>query len=305
MYLESFTLPIYQEEELLSKRASHNGEVYGYIDNPYPCGIFSQKDLSEICFKKITVFYGGNGSGKSTILNLIAQKLELNRIAPFNMSEMTESYVAACEYELGYDDEGFRHRIPDGSRIITSDDIFDYMLTVRTNNNEIGENKEEARADYDRLKYSESIRFSGLDDYEEFRLQVLARRRSVTRRKFIRRTAGEETELNSNGETALKYFKTKLKSEKLYLLDEPENSMSPKTQLELVDMISHLARLCDCQFIIATHSPFLLAMDNTKIYNLDAVPVISQNWWELESMKKYYEFFKKYSHLFENANSIF
>lgn len=61
---------------------------------------------------------------------------------------MFESYVENCEYTLGYDDEGFEYRIPNGSRIITSDDIFDYMLTVRTNNNEISENKEIAKEEW-------------------------------------------------------------------------------------------------------------------------------------------------------------
>lgn len=52
--------------------------------------------------------------------------------------------------------------------------------------------------------------------------------------------------------------------------------------------------------IIATHSPFLLAMDNAKIYDLDSNPVEVKDWWELENTKIYYEFFKKHSNLFEN-----
>ena len=142
MYLEKFTLPIKKEELLLKTRAAHNGGFGGYIDNPYPCGLFAEKQLKEIRFGKITVFYGGNGSGKSTLLNLIAEKLQLNRIAPYNTGEMFSAYVKNCTYSLGNDEEGFPYRIPNGSRIITSDDIFDYMLTVRTNNNEISESKE-------------------------------------------------------------------------------------------------------------------------------------------------------------------
>lgn len=80
MYLEKFTLPIDEESIILQKRAQKNGGVYGYVDNPYPCGLFGNKELYEIGFKKITIFYGGNGSGKSTLLNLIAEKLRLNRI---------------------------------------------------------------------------------------------------------------------------------------------------------------------------------------------------------------------------------
>lgn len=300
MYLESFKLPIDKEERMLAVRAAQNGGEHGYIDNPYPCGIFSPKEFREVDFATTTIFYGGNGSGKSTLLNLIAEKLELNRIAPFNSGEMFAAYVDNCEYELGFDDEGFRYRIPNGSRIITSDDIFDYMLTVRTNNGEISENKEFAKDEWASLRFGPTIRFSGLDDYEAMRTQLLARSKTVSRRQFIRRTVGDEVKLNSNGETALRYFESKLKNDTLYCLDEPENSMSPKTQLELVGMLEEMARYCGCQFIIATHSPFLLAFKNAKIYNLDADPVTVQNWWELENTRIYYEFFKKHQDLFED-----
>ena len=300
MYLERFTLPIDQEQELLNERAMHNSPKVPYIDNPYPCGLFDEKELYEIFFRNITIFYGGNGSGKSTLLNLIAQKLELNRIAPFNSGEMIESYVGACEYELGYDDEGFRHRVPNGSRIITSDDIFDYMLTVRTNNNEIGEKKEDAREGWAALKFGDTVKFNGLEDYEALRLQVLARTKSVSRRKFIRRTAGEEVKLNSNGETALRYFESKLKNDTLYCLDEPENSLSPLLQQELAQLLADKARYCGCQLIIATHSPFLLALDGARIYDLDSSPVEIRKWWELDNVKIYYDFFKKSRELFED-----
>ena len=254
MYLDRFVLPINKERRMLEDRMEHNGgPKFGYIDNPYPCGLFSSKGLREINFDKVTIFYGGNGSGKSTLLNLIATKLELNRIAPFNSSEMFSTYAYECEYEIGYDDEGFQHRIPNGSRIITSDDVFDYMLTVRTNNMEIAENVENARDDWGKLRYGETIRFNSLDDYDNLRMQILARSKSVSRRQFIKRTVGEEVKLNSNGETALEYFNKKIKNDTLYCLDEPENSLSPRLQIKLVEMLESLARYNGCQFIIATH----------------------------------------------------
>ena len=298
MYLERFTLPINMEDDLLADRAAENGGPYGYVDNPYPCGLFAEKDLFEIGFKKITILYGGNGSGKSTLLNLIAEKLKLNRIAPYNSSEMFASYVENCEYSLGHDDEGFEHRIPNGSRIITSDDIFDYMLTVRTNNNEIIESKETAKDEWANLKFGETVKFSGMQDYEALRLQVLARKKSVSRRQFIRKTVGNEVKLNSNGETALQYFEQKLKNDTFYCLDEPENSMSPKMQLELVKMLEEMARYCGCQFVIATHSPFLLALDGARIYDLDSRPAEIREWWELENTRTYFDFFEKNRHLF-------
>lgn len=107
-----------------------------------------------------------------------------------------------------------------------------------------------------------------------------------------------EVKLNSNGETALSYFEAKLKNDTLYCLDEPENSMSPKMQLELMKMLENMARFCGCQFIIATHSPFLLSLKGARIYDLDASPVDIRNWWELENTKIYYEFFSRYKNLF-------
>ncbi len=299
IYLESFTLPIRQEEKLLERKMAQNGGPLGYIDNPYPCFLFAGKGLEEVWFRRVTILYGGNGSGKSTLLNLIAGKLELNRIAPGNTGEMFDLYTQHCRYTLGEDDEGFPLRIPSGSRIITSDDVFDYMLTLRTNNLDIAENKLDARQDWSELRYGRTVKLQGMEDYEALRAQVLARRKSVSRREFIRRTAGQEAITRSNGETALAYFEDKLKPDTLYCLDEPENSLSPKLQLQLVELLDELSRLCGCQFIIATHSPFLLALPGARIYDLDTMPVEPREWWQLENTRTYFDFFNKHRHLFE------
>ena len=299
MYLETFTLPIEQEEDLIRTRMYENGGALGYIDNIYPCEIFNHKRLKEIAFSRVTVFYGGNGCGKSTLLNLIAAKLGLNRVAPFNSSELFDAYAQRCTYTCGTDEEGFALRIPNGSRIITSDDVFDYMLAVRGNNSEIGETIEQGREEYARIKFGDNVVLHGMEDYEALRLQVQARRKTLSRRKFLQRYAGTEVKLNSNGETALEYFRDKLRNDTLYCLDEPENSMSPETQQELARMLEEAVRFCGCQIVLATHSPFLLAMPGARIYDLDAAPVTIKNWWELENTRTYYAFFQKHRHLFE------
>ncbi len=298
IYLYRFMLPIDKEEKMVNDQAWQNGGNFGYVDNAYPCGIFDKKELSEIIFSKVTIFYGGNGSGKSTLLNLIANRLELNRVAPFNSGELFDRYKESCEYVLGHDEEGFALRIPSGSRIITSDDVFDYMLAMRAQNEDISEGKIAAKEQYAELKYGQSVKFKSMDDYDKMREQILARSRSVSRRQFIRRTAGQEVELGSNGETALAYFERKIKSKTLYCLDEPENSLSPAMQLELVKLLEKRAGEEECQFIMATHSPFLLAMQGAKVYNLDANPAQVSPWWELENVRIYYEFFKKHGALF-------
>lgn len=298
IYIDRFVLPIDEEEDIIGAVMARNGGMYGYIDNPYPCRVFPEKELKEIFFRPVTIFYGGNGSGKSTLLNLIGEKAGLKRVAPHNSGETFDLYVEKCGMTMAEDDCGERCAIPEGSRIITSDDVFDYMLTLRTGNDEITESKTRVREDYASLKYGKNIRFTGMDVYEEYRMQVMSRKRSVSRRAFIREMAGSETALHSNGETALRYFEERLENDTLYCLDEPENSMSPKLQLELVKIIAEMSRLCGCQFIIATHSPFLLAMDGARIIDLDSRPARYRNWWELENCRTYFEFFDKHRHLF-------
>ena len=82
-------------------------------------------------------------------------------------------------------------------------------------------------------------------------------------------------------------------------MDEPENSLSPKMQIKLVSMLQEMSRCCGCQFIIATHSPFILSINGARIYDLDEVPVDIKKWWELENPRIYFEFFEKNRRFFE------
>ena len=100
---------------------------------------------------------------------------------------------------------------------------------------------------------------------------------------------------HSNGESAFLYFTEKVTENALFLLDEPENSLSPAKQQELVKFIEDSARFFGCQFVIATHSPFVLAIRGAKIYDLDEEPVDVKRWTELENVRAYYDFFKKHA----------
>lgn len=103
----------------------------------------------------------------------------------------------------------------------------------------------------------------------------------------------------SNGESAYRYFTEKIGENALYLLDEPENSLSPERQLELMQLIEDSSRFFGCQFIISTHSPFLLSLRGAKIYDLDENPPKVKRWTELKNVRIYYEFFKNHADKFE------
>ncbi len=119
--------------------------------------------------------------------------------------------------------------------------------------------------------------------------------------KYVRDTIGNNVIEHSNGESALQYFSEKIKDDGLYLLDEPENSLLPQRQLELLEFIQNSARFFGCQFIIATHSPFLLALKGARIYDLDESPVDIKKWTELEGVRTYFDFLKSIKMSFEKC----
>ena len=75
--------------------------------------------------------------------------------------------------------------------------------------------------------------------------------------------------VKSHGQSHMKFFETRFKRKGLYLLDEPENALSPKMQLELLRLLRQFSTRGDAQFIIATHSPILLACPDAEIFSFD------------------------------------
>jgi len=181
--------------------------------------------------------------------------------------------------------------IPENSRIITSDDVFDYMLNIRNLNEGIDQKRETLFEEYLDAKYSH-FALKSIEDYEQ--LKKVNSARFNTQSRFVRSELIDNVREYSNGESAFKYFTEKIGENGLYILDEPENSLSPKRQMELTTFIEESARYFGCQFIISTHSPFLLAMRGAKIYNLDENPVETKLWTELENVRIYYDFFQKH-----------
>ena len=94
-------------------------------------------------------------------------------------------------------------------------------------------------------------------------------------------------------------FSERIREDALYLLDEPENSLSPERQLELARFLHDSARFYNCQFIMATHSPFLLAMPGARIYDLDSEPIATKRWTELENVRATWEFFQSHKDEFK------
>ncbi|MEZ7873209.1 MAG: AAA family ATPase, partial [Eubacteriales bacterium] len=173
---------------------------------------------------------------------------------------------------------------------------FDYMLDIRSLNEGIDRKKETLYEDHLEARHS-VFKLRGLNDYEELKKRTDARR--MTQSSFVRSQVMDNVREQSNGESALFYFRQRIEEDALYLLDEPENSLSASRQIELADYLEETVRYMGCQLIISTHSPFLLSMKGAKIYDLDARPADIKPWTELQNVRAYYDFFMKHKEVFE------
>ena len=252
----------------------------------YPFGLFRYRDLPEFYFTDITIFCGNNGSGKSSILNVIAEKLSLERNAPFNRSDFFEDYVDLCDYQLD-------RAIPKESKIITSDGVFEKVLDIRRINDGIDSKRADLIDEYiaENSPNAKPNQLRGLDDYDRWKRVSDMRNRNRSQSRFLKENLMRNIQERSNGESALSYFVDSIQENALYLLDEPENSLSPQNQLQLKYFIEDSVRNFGCQFVISTHSPFLLSLKGAHIYNIDETPPAMRRWTELDCVKVYHDFF--------------
>ena len=279
MYLTEFRFPDSDQEFSFFMEIKRT-----CYDSFYPFQVLSAIGFSRMDFEPVTILYGGNGCGKSTALNVIAGKLGLRRQTAGNSSNFFGEYLRMCSYESC-------GRIPKESCILTSDDVFDFMLDLRALNEGIDRKREEVFEEYLDAKYAD-FHFRTMADYDRLKQVNLAR--SKTQSKYVRRRLMDNVREHSNGESAFLCFTDRIRENALYLLDEPENSLSADRQLELAKFLEDSARFFGCQLVISTHSPFLLSMRGAKIYDMSENPVDVKRWTQLESVRTYYDFFKKH-----------
>lgn len=285
IYLSHFDFPSLKREQAF--RMSLQRTCY---DTIYPFFVLSRHELTRLDFEPITILYGGNGSGKTTALNIIAETLHLERDTLYNRSNFFEDYTRLCSYHLS-------ETIPQNSRIVTSDDVFDFMLNLRNLNEGIDKKRDELFEEYLDAKYAH-FQMTSLDDYEQLKKVCDARRKTTSQSRYVRSRLMGNVREQSNGESGFLYFTDKIRENGLYLLDEPENSLSPERQQELLNFLEESARFFGCQMIIATHSPFLLSIRGAKIYDFDEEVVDVKRWTDLKNVRLYYDFFKKHKNEF-------
>ena len=272
---------IYLSSFMLSNKQVKNPNIYPY-------NVFRGKNIEPFVFSPITVFYGNNGSGKSTLLNIIANRLQLNgkeyaTSNSFGIVDYCNAFSNECSYSLGEDDFGFVIKnLPGNSRYIKSEDILYEIKKIQ-----------QKQVLSDGMEYDYVQKGMTIQEAKDF----LSSKEGRKQEEYIKFAQ----EKYSNGETSMQYFEEYLQPNALYLLDEPKVSLSPSNQVLLANGINKLARLLECQFVIATHSPFMLGTLNAKIYNIDTKEYDVVKWNELENVQYFYNFFKKHEQEFEEV----
>ena len=316
VYLQNFIFPSCEtEDEFLHEY--YCGARYGnaYHVNDYPFRILSGIGMFRMDFEPLTILYGGNGSGKSTIVNILSQALQAERNSPYNSGEHMKEYVNLCSFETDmcwsgemFSDTGIRaskYHISDITHIITSDDIFKSMLQERVQreqqiykSNLLLEQMGQLRnKEWQSLSFTKRLNLETGENVSKYKKTLEMRKKSVS--QYLRDNLGQEERGLSNGENSYVYMAKIMEKEGLYILDEPENSLSPEMQLKLSDLLLFMASRNNSQIIVATHSPFLLSIPGAKIYNLDGDPACVSKYYELPTMQLYYDFFSSMSDVFE------
>ncbi len=101
---------------------------------------------------------------------------------------------------------------------------------------------------------------------------------------------GQSLMTQSHGQSIISFFKARYTIKGLYLLDEPETALSPKTQFNLLELLTKMGRAGHAQFVIATHSPILLACPDATILSFDSIPIKEVQYEETEHFKLYKDF---------------
>ncbi len=294
-YLNKFYMPSVDTEHDVLSRVKMT-----CFNNFYPFDTLPE-NFRNLEFSPLTILYGGNGCGKTTILNLIAEKLGIKRGTKINKSSFMENYLRLCCCDISEE--------PTVMKIITSDDVFSNIFLTREKNEIIDRNREDAFEFSSKCNtpgvYVRDIMYEMIGDGNWVEhvdiLSKIESARGKSKSQFVRENVRKNIIGKSNGETALDYFYTNIQEPGLYLLDEPENSLSAAYQRELAQYLFDSVRFFDAQLIIATHSPFMLSIPGANIYNLDSEEFcITDDWTSLDNMREYYSLFSEYADRFED-----
>jgi predicted ATPase len=216
----------------------------------------------------VTLLAGDNGTGKSTLLEALAVKLALPAIGRVDAARdetLANLRPLARGMTMVFD------KRPNSKFFLRSEDFFNFTLDLQ-----------KQREDLRKELAEEDTALAGSSDYaRSLALGSIAGNIHALEHRYGK----DLLESASHGESFLRLFQERLVPNGLYLLDEPEAPLSPPRQLTLYCMIKELCEEQKCQFIIATHSPILLAFEGATVYDMEQQPPAQVDWEALPGVK--------------------
>lgn len=221
----------------------------------FPFSVPAVRDLGALEFSRpVTLLVGENGSGKSTLLEGIATAVGLPTVGSVESrvdATLTAQRELAAALTLRWN-----RRVTRGF-FLRAEDFFGYTRTL-------SRMRAELLAELDDV----AVQYAGVSPWARG-LREGPIRASLA---DMERRYGVDLDANSHGQSFLKLFQNRFVPGGLYLLDEPEAPLSPQSQLGLIALMKGMLEQ-DAQFIVATHSPILLAFPGALIYSFDETPV--------------------------------
>ena len=233
----------------------------------FPFTLEIVKSLREIQFTSaVTFFVGENGSGKSTILETIACAAE--SITVGSESVRTDKSLAPLRKLAQYFRLSWTKRTRKGF-FLRAEDFFGYAKSMRQTKEEFQQELQNVKEEYKgRSKYAEALASM------PYQGQLAE----------MQRRYGDGLDSRSHGESFLTLFQSRFVAGGLYLLDEPEAALSPMRQLTFIAALKQMVQE-NSQFIIATHSPILLAFPDAQIFQFSNGAIRRVQYNELEHVQ--------------------
>lgn len=211
----------------------------------------------------VTFFVGENGTGKSTLLEAIAANIGSIRVGDKSMDtddEMLPARALAKQIRLSWKIKTRR------GMFLRAEDFITYTKHLSNIREEMEAEIIQAEKDYkQRSPLAQS-------------LAKLPYKKSLF--EMDNQYRGD-LQMKSHGESFLDFFKGRFQANALYLLDEPETPLSPLKQIAFIAMMKEMVEQ-NAQFIIATHSPILMAYPGATIYSFDQSPITEVDYEQLE-----------------------